>query len=598
MKQFVTIFSFLFIVCKSTYSQRVCASTFNPTQVQQVDNARYQRFLQLEQHITNYRNSLGEGGEQGRLINPNSVITIPVVVHVIHTPGEAIGGGQNISVAQIQSQIDVLNEDFRRLNPDRVNTPNAFVGVAADPSIEFRLACQDPNGNPTNGITRTASTVNAFSVNDDIKFTSRGGHDAWPTVRYLNIWVGNLAGGLLGYAQFPFDYATRPNTDGVVIRTTAFGRVGNVVAPFNTGRTATHEVGHWLGLFHIWGDDGGSCNGSDQCNDTPNQADENFGCPAFPSASCSNNADMSMNYMDYTDDACMNIFTNDQRIRMRAIFTQGGPRAAFINNYFRIVTPVNPICGTSGTVTVINPNCLPVTWTVVSGPAIVSNGQGTNTATIQRNGNGSAVVRATAGDYIDEIEVTLGLPLPLNQIDVYQQICGSGVQWWLDPNPWQPNTVYNWTFTNVQTGVLVHSGQSVAAPMYVRLYGDANSSWNITVTPQNGCGFGTTYSTTWGNPCPDDGCCVTYRVSTSPNPAKDELIVKIDQEKEDLNQQKLESIRLELIDFVSGSVIKRWTLTNGQAQYRLNVADVKKGRYVLSVMKGKYRQAKQVLIEK
>ena len=133
MKQFVTIFSFLFIVCKSTYSQRVCASTFNPTQVQQVDNARYQRFLQLEQHITNYRNSLGEGGEQGRLINPNSVITIPVVVHVIHTPGEAIGGGQNISVAQIQSQIDVLNEDFRRLNPDRVNTPKCVCGCCRRP---------------------------------------------------------------------------------------------------------------------------------------------------------------------------------------------------------------------------------------------------------------------------------------------------------------------------------------------------------------------------------------------------------------------------------------------------------------------------------
>ena len=598
MKRLLTIFLFLFIVCKNIYSQRVCASIFNPTEIQQTDNARYQRFLQLEQHIANYKSSLNGGGEQGRLINPNSLIIIPVVVHVIHTPGEAIGVGRNISVAQIQSQIDVLNEDFRRLNPDRVNTPNAFVGVAADPNIEFRLACQDPNGNPTDGITRTASTVNSFSDNDDIKFTSRGGHDAWPTDRYLNIWVGNLTGGLLGYAQFPFDYGTRPNTDGIVIRTTAFGRVGNVAAPFNTGRTATHEVGHWLNLFHIWGDDGGSCNGSDQCDDTPNQADENFGCPVFPSPSCNNNGDMSMNYMDYTVDACMNIYTNDQRIRMRAIFAQGGPRAAFINNYFRIVTPVISICGSTGTVAVSNPNCLPVTWTVVSGPATVINGQGTNTATIQRNGNGTAVIRATAGGYINEVEVTLGLPLPLNQIDVYQQICGSGVQWWLDPNPWQPYTIYNWTFTNVQTGILVHSGQSVSAPMYVWLYGDANSSWNITVTPQNACGIGTTYSTIWGNPCPDGECCVTYRVSTSPNPAKDEIIVTIDNEKEEVKKQKIENIQIGLVDFISGAVVKRWTLPNGQTQYRLNVADVKKGRYVLSVIKGKYREGKQVLIEK
>lgn len=193
----------------------------------------------------------------------------------------------------------MLSEDFRRLNPDRVNTPNAFLNAATDPNFEFRLACQDPNGNATNGITRTASNVTAFSANDDIKFTARGGNDAWPTDRYLNIWVSNLTGGLLGYAQFPFDYATRPNTDGVVIRTTAFGRVGNVLAPFNTGRTATHEVGHWLDLFHIWGDDGNSCSGSDQCDDTPNQADENVRCPAFPSPSCNNNSDMFMKYGFY-----------------------------------------------------------------------------------------------------------------------------------------------------------------------------------------------------------------------------------------------------------------------------------------------------------
>lgn len=271
---------------KQTYGQRVCTSTFNPVEVQQNENQRYQRYLQLEQHILNYRNSLGNGIQEGRLVNLNSIIIIPVVVHVIHNIGETIGVGHNISVAQVQSQIDVLNEDFRRLNPDNVNTPIDFQGVAADPNIEFRLACLDPNGNVTDGITRTASAVASFTDNDNIKFNSSGGHDAWPTNRYLNMWVGNLSGGLLGYAQFPFDYSTKPTTDGVVITTTGFGRVGNVAVPFHTGRTATHEVGHWRNLFHIWGD--ANC-GNDQCNDTPQQREANSGCPIFPSASnCTN----------------------------------------------------------------------------------------------------------------------------------------------------------------------------------------------------------------------------------------------------------------------------------------------------------------------
>lgn len=399
----------LFFPLNQLYGQRICASTFNPDEVYLSDNSRYQRYIQLEQYIANYKSSL-PNVEQGRLINPNGTIIIPVVVHVIHAAGEAIGIGRNISVAQIQSQIDVLNEDFRRLNPDRINTPNAFVPVASDPNFEFRLACIDPNGNPTDGITRTASTVNAFSGNDDIKFTSRGGHDAWPTNRYLNIWVSNLTGGLLGYAQFPFDYATRPNTDGVVINTTAFGRVGNVTPPFNDGRTATHEIGHWLDLFHIWGD---AVCGDDHCDDTPQQHNENYNCPGFPHASnCTNNGangDMFMNYMDYTDDSCMNIFTNDQRIRMRAIFAQGGPRAAFIENYFSI-QPSNPIqC--SGTVSLTNLACLsPVNWVVVSGPANIVSGQNTNQITIQATGNGTIQLRATAGNYVSDINVPVTIP--------------------------------------------------------------------------------------------------------------------------------------------------------------------------------------------
>ena len=306
MKKSIFIFLLLFIA-HNIYSQKVCSSSFNPSLVQISDNARYQRYTQIEQFILAYRNSLSSSN--GRLINANSLITIPVVVHVLHG-GEVIGFGRNISVAQVQSQIDVLNEDFRRLNADRVNTPAGFQTVASDVSIQFQLACVDPNGNATNGISRRQTTTAAFSSNDNIKSTTLGGEDAWPTSRYLNIWVSNLTGGTLGYAQFPFDYSTKPNTDGIVVKTTAFGRVGNVTTPFHLGRTASHEVGHWLNLFHIWGDDGNACTGTDQCNDTPNQGDETYGCYPLNTVNpdgtdaCSPTAPgkMWMNYMDYTDD--------------------------------------------------------------------------------------------------------------------------------------------------------------------------------------------------------------------------------------------------------------------------------------------------------
>ncbi|MFM8488944.1 MAG: zinc metalloprotease, partial [Bacteroidota bacterium] len=188
------------------------------------------------------------------------------------------------------------------------------------------MAQQDPSGNPTNGIVRVQTTVNGFSTNDNVKFSSSGGSNIWNRDRYLNIWVCNLSSGLLGYAQFPGGPA---NTDGVVIDYQAFGTNGTAQAPFNLGRTATHEVGHWLNCYHIWGDDGTACTGTDQVSDTPNQADENYGCPVFPVISCNNgpNGDMFMNYMDYVDDGCMNMFSLGQSTRMAALFASGGSRA-------------------------------------------------------------------------------------------------------------------------------------------------------------------------------------------------------------------------------------------------------------------------------
>ena len=242
---------------------------------------------------------------------------ISVVVHVVYQ-----NASQNISKSQITSQIKVLNQDFRSKNPDRSKTPAVWKGLAIDPMIEFALATKDPTGKPTDGITRTATTLSGFEDDDKVKFDVSGGANVWPTDRYLNIWVCQLNGGLLGYAQFP---GGPKKSDGVVILHSAFGTNGSARAPFNKGRTTTHEVGHFLNLRHIWGDTE-DCSGSDLVADTPNAETPNYGKPTFPHISCSNGpqGDMFMNYMDYVDDDAMVMFTAGQVARMHA--TLEGPR--------------------------------------------------------------------------------------------------------------------------------------------------------------------------------------------------------------------------------------------------------------------------------
>jgi Secretion system C-terminal sorting domain/Pregnancy-associated plasma protein-A len=245
------------------------------------------------------------------------VVTIPVVVHVIwNDPIE------NISEAQIQSQIDVLNEDFRLLNADSLPPSHPFWPYTADAEIEFCLAARDPAGKATNGITRTYTTVTGFTGDGEEKHTATGGIDNWDPTQYLNLWVCNLdsSGGTLGYAAFPADLAATPEEDGVVIRYEAFGSIGTAAAPNELGRTATHEIGHWLNLRHIWGD---AICGDDLVDDTEIQEDAVYGCPAFPHndfSTCGSGPDgeMNMNFMDYVDDACMNMFTYGQTLRMDA----------------------------------------------------------------------------------------------------------------------------------------------------------------------------------------------------------------------------------------------------------------------------------------
>jgi len=235
------------------------------------------------------------------------LVTLPIVVHVVYKTDD-----ENISDAQIESQIAVLNADYRGTNPDRENVPDPWTSLAADPNVQFELA----------DVTRTETERDSFGTGDTVKRTADGGIDPRPTTKFLNVWVCNLGEGLLGYAQFPGGPA---KTDGVVILYTAFGTTGAAAAPFNLGRTATHEVGHFLNLRHIWGDKT-DCSGSDQVSDTPKAQLPNYGTPTFPHITCNNgpNGDMFVNYMDYVDDVAMFMFTQGQAARINA--TLAGPR--------------------------------------------------------------------------------------------------------------------------------------------------------------------------------------------------------------------------------------------------------------------------------
>ena len=273
----------------------------------------------------------------------NTVIMIPVVFHVLYKTT-----GENISDARIIDQVATLNKDYARMNSDSIhNVPAPWRTLCANTNIQFGLARRDPNGNATNGIVRVPVTASGFDLlsNQNAKYTSMGGDDAWPRGSYLNVWVVNFNGSsssLLGISQFPNQTAA---TDGCcVLYTTVGGNTNHGTEPgYNLGRTLTHEVGHWLGLYHTWGDDDNQdgscsspseCSGSDNVTDTPNQGEENYGTPSFPQIDCCSssttvnntgdpiNGVMFMNYMDYVNDNWMNMFTQGQSTSMHNIISQ------------------------------------------------------------------------------------------------------------------------------------------------------------------------------------------------------------------------------------------------------------------------------------
>lgn len=301
----VVVSALLSLMTYSVFGQtQNCGTTVIMDQIRQNQPEVWQRIMDMQQQPLN----------QARLTD--DVYIIPVVVHIVYNTA-----AQNLDDIRVFTQINVLNEDFRRLNPDTVNTPEPYRDVAADVGIEFCLASIDPDGNPTSGIIRTYTDTTIWNLgySEKVKKTAEGGDDAWPSSTYLNIWVCNLQDGILGYAVSP---GAPADVDGVVVDYKNFGLADVSSQPYHLGRTTTHEIGHWLGLTHVWGDDGGSCAGDDGVSDTPLQANATYGCPDFPlTDDCTIDwpGVLFMNYMDYTDDACMNMFTEGQKERMRSV---------------------------------------------------------------------------------------------------------------------------------------------------------------------------------------------------------------------------------------------------------------------------------------
>ena len=289
----------------SAPTQRICFSNTVLEEQMKTDPTLRQRIDDIE----SFTRRILASPDAARLL-PSGIIEIPVVFNVLYKTA-----AQNVSLAQLQSQIDVLNEDYAGTNADHNLTSTYNSVKAGDIGIRFVL----------DQVIRKSTTKTSWKTNDAMKKSSQGGINPTSPTTKLNIWVCNLSGGILGYAQFPGGSSA---TDGVVLDDNATGNTGTAAAPFNKGRTATHEIGHWLNLRHIWGD--ATC-GNDQVGDTPVHNAANYGCPAAGHLStCTGTpVEMTMNYMDYTDDACMYMFSNGQRSRMLAVFASGGPRNSF-----------------------------------------------------------------------------------------------------------------------------------------------------------------------------------------------------------------------------------------------------------------------------
>jgi hypothetical protein len=599
--------------------QRTCGTIYNqeyinslPSDVQEQIERLNQQLQEKDSDTENLQNQFSTT----TFIDPNDVIFIPVVVHVVWNTL-----AQNISDAQICSQIQVLNEDFARSNPDAANTPGAFLGAASNPRIQFYLATVDPSGNPTTGITRTNTTITAFGQNNNVKFNASGGRNAWPANRYLNLWVTNLGLNsqgrqILGFAQPPTSLSSSPSTDGVVMHWRAFGRgTGfNLISEFNRGRTATHEVGHWLWLIHIWGpDDGITCSGSDDVIDTPNQAGSSMGVPTFPrtdNCTMSNPGIMFMNYMDYTFDIGMNMFTNGQKQRMRSNFNPGGFRA---NADYAVATTINnnlAIC-TNRTLTLNNaPPGAVVTWTSSNTSRLTINST-TGVATRQNNYTGNVTVTATLNTGCGTIAIQQSMKVgnaPSGSGSVNSNCSGSSfnvlntsLSGVCTANS-SINFVFNLSdpqYSNFNfTPVSVPSGASWSTSgriLTIRVTAPSTQgqrSATVGLSATGPCGpYNVNFTATAIN------ISSSWSFSIAPNPTQDDVTVTVNNEEILSNDYQSLIYSIRIIDSY-GTIGQTFEYKDGISSATIPLQKFNAGLYTLSVFDGKSWSSKKLIIEK
>ena len=546
--------------------------------MQKSDPEQYQRFMDMERQL------------QTQLLNSRSIpagtLMINVVVHVVY-----YNGAQNISDAQINAQIQVLNDDFRRLNADRINTPAYFTGVAADAEIQFQLAKIDPNGNSTTGITRTQTSVNGFTQSlNNVKFTNSGGRDGWNPERYLNIWVCNLLSNnpsyiLMGYSTFPVNLPTSPQLDGVVINYNYFGVGGHTIFPYNQGRTVTHEVGHWLNLYHIFGTDG-DCSSTDEVADTPNQYEQTQGCYSgikLDACTSSGNGIMYMNYMDYSNDACMNMFTNGQKARIRALFDdQNGLRRQLLTP---IIVGSSTVCTSSTIYTIDDPlTNATVVWTYDTNLLNLSPGPGTNKATVSAKSgvsgntwiratiNGSTILNKTLIANFPTAGQVVYIPLTINQVyNVYPSLNVPNLTGW--DWSWMPGASYPGASLTPYND---HATVSFTTAGGYSLFAKVKNNCGTSPSPQ----FIYTFTVTRSSP---GGNSYVY-----PNPASDILNIDMDafiaaQSQSGQLQQKVTMYDIRLYD-VNGNIHIQASAKSGIVT--LTVSNLPDGIYYLHIYDG------------
>jgi hypothetical protein len=313
-----------------------------------------------------------ESVTQNKTAQTEATIYIPVVFHIVMTNPSLV------SDAQVQAQLDTLNMDFFGTNGDSVKIPDHFKPFFGKSTIQFCLAKRSPDGEETSGIERISTTSGSFGVDDAVKHKATRGADSWDPEKYFNVWLCSLSNGILGYSSFPEDGS--PSEQGVVIDYRSLP--GGAFTSYNGGKTLTHETGHYFNLFHIWGDDNGSCSGTDEVGDTPNQAGATSGCfTGVRTDNCtpSGNGIMYQNYMDYSNDECLVMFTKQQVDRMQtalslyrsSLLQSNGCLPVVLKNYdvqLRAITqPVQRLCSASFTpsVTIRNRGAQPLTTLLI-----------------------------------------------------------------------------------------------------------------------------------------------------------------------------------------------------------------------------------------